>query len=216
MSSFDMARFNMVESQVRPNGVTDRRLLEAMLQVRRELFLPETSQNLAYADSEIPAGRGRMLAAPMVFARLVQLAEVRPEDRVLMIGDGAGYGAAVLAHMAAFVVSLDSDPELAASAKRNLTDCANVVTVEGPLAEGCRKHQPYNVIIFEGRVPAVSDAIFAQLADGGRIVVAEGDGDVVSAHVWSVSNGTRSLRTGFNVSASLLPGFAARAPEFVF
>ncbi|NJM29511.1 MAG: hypothetical protein HC855_04855 [Rhizobiales bacterium] len=118
MTELEMARFNMVESQVRPNGVTGERLLAAMMGVAREDFLPESCRLVAYAETDVPYGvGGRSLPEPLSFARLVQMAEVSPSDRVLLVGDGTGYGAAVVSWIAAKVVSLECEPALAALAK---------------------------------------------------------------------------------------------------
>src|SRR5579883_1628349 len=120
MPDYAAARLNMVESQVRPNKVTDPRLLEALLEVPREGFVSEQLRGVAYVDEDVPLGGGRFLMEPMVFARLVQTAAVKPADTVLEVGCGTGYGAAVLARLAARVVTLESEPELGRQAEANL------------------------------------------------------------------------------------------------
>jgi protein-L-isoaspartate(D-aspartate) O-methyltransferase len=217
MSDLELARFNMVESQVRPNGVTSDRLLAAMMDVPRENFVPESCRLVAYAGSDVPYGVARRtLPEPMSFARLVQLAEVRPSDSVLMIGDGTGYGAAVAARLAAKVVSLETEPALAAMAKANLAGTPNATAFEGALEEGCRNLAPFDVIIVLGRAEALPEQLFSQLAEGGKLVVAVGRATVVPVRVWTVTKGSRSSRQGFDVALPLLPCFAARVEEFVF
>src|SRR5690606_30153493 len=120
MKDYSAARFNMVEGQVRPNRVTDAALIDAMLEVPRELFVPEAVRAVAYVDEDVPIGGGRYLAEPMVFARLVQEAAIEPGDVVLDVGCASGYSTAVLARLAGTVVALESDPELARLAARNL------------------------------------------------------------------------------------------------
>jgi protein-L-isoaspartate(D-aspartate) O-methyltransferase len=217
MTELDRARFNMVESQVRPNGVTGERLLAAMMEVPRENFVPESCRVVAYAGCDVPYGVGRRsLPEPMSFARLVQMAEPRPSDSVLLVGDGTGYGAAVLSSVAAKVVSLENEPALAAKAKNNLEGVSNATVYEGALEDGCRNMQPFDVIIVLGRAEAVPEKLFSQLAEGGRLIAAVGRAAVVPAQIWTMTKGSRSVRQGFDVALPFLPGFAAREAEFVF
>src|ERR1700704_1629222 len=120
MNDYAAARLNMVESQLRPNKVTDLRVLGAFLELPRELFVPDRLRGVAYVDEDIPLGGGRYLMEPMVMARLVQLAAIKTADSVLEIGTGTGYGAAVMAQLADAVVALESDPKLAQAAEANL------------------------------------------------------------------------------------------------
>ena len=166
------ARRNMVESQLRPNKVTDPALLDALASVPRELFVPAPLRGVAYVDEDIPLGRGRFLMEPMILGRLLELATVRSSDVALVVGASVGYSAAVLARVASRVVALEGDHELAqlaAPALRGL-DAASVAVVEGPLADGAPRLAPFDVILFDGAVDGVPPAIIEQLAEGGRLV----------------------------------------------
>src|SRR5690606_26313879 len=145
---------NMVESQVRPNRVTDPRIVMAMLELPRENFVPKPLRGIAYVDEDVHIGGGRYLMEPMVLARLIQAAQIGPDDVVLEIGTGSGYGAAVLSRLASTVVALESDPELAKMATRSLGELSidNVAVVEGPLTKGYPAQAPYNAIVFSGGV----------------------------------------------------------------
>ncbi len=167
------ARRNMVESQLRPNKVTDPALLDALAAVPRELFVPEPLRSVAYVDEDIPLGRGRFLMEPMILGRLLELAAVRSSDVALVVGAGLGYSAAVLARIAGRVVALEGDRELAQQAAQMLQNLgvSNVALVEGPLAEGAPRQAPFNVILFDGAVDRVPPAILDQLPEGGRLVV---------------------------------------------
>jgi len=218
MTNFAAARLNMVESQVRPNGVTDRRILDAMMAVPRERFVPANLAAVAYADRDLPlkATSQRALMAPMNFARLVQLAEVGKTDRVLHVGAATGYGSAVLARLAGTVTALESDGELAAALAANMGSIANVTVASGKLAEGDRSHGPYDVILVEGRVAAMPKGLLGQLRAGGRAVAICGPGEMAKACVWTDPQEAASWREEFNAASAVLPGFEAKAPAFVF
>lgn len=216
MTDFAAQRENMVELQVRPNGVTDRRILDAMADVRREDFVPDHRGCVAYMDEDVPLGDGRYLIEAMAFAKLLQLAEVKPGDKVLLVGAGMGYGAAVAARLASRVVALEQVPSLAAAAKRALAGAQNVMVVEGGLAEGAKEHGPFDAIIIEGRVAEVPEGLIGQLADDGRLVAVVGEREVAKAQVVMTTGGTVSRKVTFDVSIAALPGFARRAPAFVF
>lgn len=166
------ARKNMVDSQIRPNKVTDGRILTAMRMLPRERFVPAASAARAYADEDVPLDNGRVLMEPMVIARLAQFAAVLPGERALVVGAGAGYGAAVLAACGARVTALEDDPALAASASALLKELAPGVTVvSGPLVQGWQAGAPYDVILIEGAIQNIPVAIAQQLRTaGGRLV----------------------------------------------
>jgi protein-L-isoaspartate(D-aspartate) O-methyltransferase len=218
MTNFSVARENMVESQVRPNGVTDRRIIDAMAAVAREDFVPESRRGLAYMDEdvELAAAPARYLIEAMTFARMVQLAEIKPADKVLLVGAGTGYGAAVVARLAARVVALEEDGRLAAVARKMLAGLANVSVVEAPLAAGCAAEGPFDAVIFEGRVGEVPDGLFAQVKDGGQVVAVVGEEDVARTHVWRLAGRSPALRLSYDATISALPGFARKRPAFVF
>lgn len=222
MTDFAVARLNMIESQVRPNGITDRRIIAAMERIRREDFVPENRRELAYVDEDVPLdpadpARGpRALIEAMAFARMLQHAAIRPSDKVLLVGAGTGYGAAVVSSLGASVVALECDPGLAASARANLAAYANVKVVEGPLEAGVAAEQPFDVILAEGRVGEVPHALLAQLSGEGRLVAVVGEQDMAQARVHTRSGEAIAVRQVFDASVAALPGFQRKKPAFVF
>ncbi|MDP1699725.1 MAG: protein-L-isoaspartate O-methyltransferase [Aestuariivirga sp.] len=216
MTNFAAARHNMVESQVRPNGITDHRIIDAMAQVKREDFVPAERKAIAYLDEDVQLKEGRFLIEPMAFARMIHLALFKPTDKVLVVGAGTGYGARVIAKLAKSVVALESDPELLALARGFLAGATNINVVEGSLAAGHGAEAPYDVIIVEGRIAAVPESLFAQLANEGRIVAAVGNTDVSKMQITTLTDGHRSARFVFDVSIAPLPGFALEKAAFVF
>jgi protein-L-isoaspartate(D-aspartate) O-methyltransferase len=218
MMDYAAARLNMVESQVRPNRVTDPRIVMAMLELPREKFLPNALRGIAYVDEDVPIGNGRYLTEPMVLARLLQTAAIEAEDTVLEIGTATGYGAAVLSRLAGKVVALESDPSLVKTATATLSELGvkNVVVVEGPLAQGYPKHAPYNAIIFSGGVEYVPQAVVDQLAEGGRLLaVVAPPGEAGRATLTSRIGGAVSTRVIFDAASPVLPGLT-RDKGFVF
>jgi protein-L-isoaspartate(D-aspartate) O-methyltransferase len=202
--------------------VTSLPLLSAMLTVPREEFVPDARKALAYIDDDIlisdqagPGARYLMEASP--FAKLVQLAEIGSEDKVLDIGAGTGYSAAVLSHLAKSVVALESDDSLADKAELTLASLGydNVSVARGPLQAGHRNGAPYDVIVVEGSVDELPDTLLAQLAEGGRLAVVEGRGHAGAARIYLKSGGVATGRRAFNAAVKPLPGFE-RIPEFEF
>ena len=214
---YEAARRNMVDSQIRTNKVTHPGLLAALSSVPRERFLPADRAFAAYLDDDIPLAPGRFLMEPMVFARLVQLAEPKPEDRALVIGSGLGYGAAVLAHLVASIVALESDAGLAARGKDQLAQLAihNVVQATGPLAQGWAGSAPYDLILIEGSVEEIPQALFGQMADGGRLVAVVATGGVGRATLFMERQKVISHRPYFDAAVPALAEFR-RQQGFVF
>lgn len=215
MVDFAKARRMMVDSQVRPNNVTDLRVLGAFLEVERELFVPAESRELAYLDRNVTLGAGRCILKPMVLAKLVQAAEIGSEDRVLIVGSGAGYLAAIVSRLAGSVVALESDAGLARSAAGRLAKSPSVKSVSGPLVEGFPADAPYNVILVDGGVEFVPDTLCGQLAPGGRLVCIMRDGAAGKGIIFRNSAGQISRHDLFDAAGPVLPGFA-RTPEFIF
>lgn len=208
----------MVDCQLRTNKVKDARLLHAFATLPRELFLPEGQRSLAYIDEDLPVGSGRYLIEPMVLARLLQAADITTDDLVLEVGGASGYATAVLAQLGATIVSLESDKDLAAAAAQTHGDVGidNVLSVEGPLDQGYRKQAPYNVIVINGAVSEIPQAIADQLADGGRLVAVVREGAGASQAVLVKRHGANiSSRVLFDAATPLLPEFE-RTPGFVF
>lgn len=218
MPDYATARHNMVENQIRTNRVSDERVLAAIAAVPRERFVPKRLQGNAYVDQDLALGDGRYLMEPMVFARLLQEAEIGAGDVVLDIGCGTGYSAAVLGKLAGTVVALESDAALAKEAVEALTelDVDNAAVVEGPLEGGYPRQAPYDVIVLGGAVDAVPAALTDQLVEGGRLVavvnVAPSVGNIEVIHRLY---GGLSRRQIFDAAVPTLPGFAAEH-GFVF
>jgi protein-L-isoaspartate(D-aspartate) O-methyltransferase len=216
-------RTKMVDSQVRTTDVTDLRIISAMLEIPREDFVDPARRELAYIDEDIRAlGQNaesgpRYLMEPSPFAKLVQLAEVRPQDVVLDVGCASGYSAAVFSKLAESVVALESDAGLAATARNLLATlgCNNVAVVEGPLERGHAAEGPYDVIFVGGAVEEVPDALFGQLREKGRLVAVLGHGNAGVAYLYVKTNGVVGRVRGFNAAVKPLPGFRREA-TFVF
>jgi protein-L-isoaspartate(D-aspartate) O-methyltransferase len=221
-ADFSELRVKMVDGQLRTTDVTSLPLLSAMLTVPREAFVPDSRKALAYIDENIliseKAGPGaRYLMKPSPFAKMAQLAEIGPDDKVLDIGSGTGYSAAVLSSLAKSVVALESEDSLADKAASTLAGlgCDNVSVVRGELKAGHKAGAPYDVIIVEGSVDELPEALTGQLAEGGRLVVVVGHGAAGVARIYLKSNGVATGRRAFNAAVKSLPGFE-RTPAFEF
>jgi protein-L-isoaspartate(D-aspartate) O-methyltransferase len=218
MNVHETARAKMIESQLRPNKVTDERLIEAFSRLRRELFVPEPLRGVAYVDEDLPLGRGRYLMEPMVAARLLQALMPDRKETALVVGAGVGYEAALLAPLTRSVIALEADEELARLGRAALVDhrIASVVYVEAPLAAGHRQRAPYDVILFGGAIAEIPSEVAAQLAEGGRMaaVLRPGAG-LGRATLTTRTGGVLAQRVIFDAATPLLPGFAPK-PVFVF
>lgn len=218
MNLLDIARTHMIDSQLRPNKVTDARVLGAFAGIRREIFVPEHLRQVAYIDEDLPLGAGRYLMEPMVAARLLQAAAVERGDTALIVGAGTGYEAALIAMLARNVVALEEDAELARRARAAFVEhsIASVNLMEAPLAQGYRPRAPYDVILFGGAVAELPAEIASQLAEGGRlVVVVKGGNGVGRATLATRAGGLLARRVIFDAATPLLPGFFPK-PAFVF
>lgn len=216
--NYASARHNMVENQIRTNRITNGAVIDALDGVPREAFVPKQLRGVAYLDEDIDLGGGRYLMEPLVFAGLLQAADVKPGDVVLDVGCATGYSAAVLARLASTVVALESDSELVVRAGALLAGLAvdNVAVVSGPLVEGDPAHGPYQVIVVEGAVPRIPDRLQRQLADGGRLIaVVAGESGLGRATLVSRIGEVFSARVVFDASVHSLREFHLR-PSFVF
>ena len=204
-------RQTMIDSQLRTVGIIDVDVLRAFEAVDREAFVSPDFINLAYADAAIEVAPGRWLLEPMTLALLLQNARVVPSDRVLVVGAATGYSAAIVAHIGARTLALESDAALATVARN-----AGLDVVEGPIAEGWAAAAPYDLMLFEGSIEFVPPALVAQLAPGGRAAAVVRHGSVASAHAGPVLADGRIGGLAFlEVAARPLPGFT-RPRAFTF
>lgn len=212
------ARKHMVDSQLRPNRVTDPGLLAAMGRLPRENFVPAAARARAYADAPVPLPDGRGMMQPMVLGRLLQALRPRLGERALVVGAGAGYAAAVLAEQGCSVTALEEAPALLAAARLALPGAvpgARPVLAEGPLAAGWAAAAPYDVMLLDGSVEELPAALTAQLAEGGRLgCVFAPPGAMPHALLVRRIAGALDQAALFDAAAPALPGFA-RAPGFV-
>ena len=217
MIDYKAARTKMVDNQIRTTDVTSHEVLDAFLTVPREEFVPAAAKPLAYIDNDIQLAPGRFLMEPSPLAKLIQLADIAPSDIVLEVGCGSGYASAILSKLGSSVVALESDAELAASATETLASLGydNVAVVTGDLEGGYAPEAPYDAVFVHGAVEFVPEALFAQLRDGGRLVVVEGYGNASQARLYIKEGGRVAERNAFNTAVKPLPGFR-KAKEFVF
>ena len=209
MTDYTALRTTMVDTQVRPSDVTKFTVIEAMLNVPREAFVPRDKREAAYVGEHVALSAGRVVLDPRVLAKMLDVADIQKDELVLDIGSGLGYSAAVIARMAEAVVGVEEDAERVAEAQAALAEngADNVVMHEAPLAEGAADHGPYDVIILQGAVEFMPEAILSQLKEGGRIVCLEREGALGTVRVGYKLNGAMNWRFGFNAGAPVLPGF---------
>ena len=214
MQDFVRARRNMIDGQLRPNSVIDAAILAAFLETPREAFLPDALQAMAYADENLPVAGGRSILAPLVLGRLLQAAGPRTTDRVLLVGAATGYGCAIVSPLVREIVGLEASADLAAEARRNLAAArvGNVTIASGPFQDGWKAKAPYDLILVEGAMADVPDALSDQLSPEGRLV-----GVVATAarrgvaRLYLKAAGSLSGRPLFDAAAPLLPDLERRA-----
>lgn len=207
----------MVDTQVRPHDVTKFPVLDAMLTVPREVYVPDTAQDMAYVDGPVPLGNGRYLLDARATGKMLDALDITPADLVLEIGAGMGYFTALLAHLAEAVVAVEEDDDLAREAEAALAaqQVDNAMLLQAPLTDGSAKHGPFDAIVVSGGVETLAPGLIDQLKEGGRIMAIFMDGPLGEARLGRKIDGRVSWRMEFNATASVLPGFA-RAPDFVF
>jgi protein-L-isoaspartate(D-aspartate) O-methyltransferase len=211
MTDFAAARRNMVDGQIRTADVTDLRLLWAFQEIARERFVPAPSASLAYLDFDLPVAPERALIKPRLLAKMLQVAGIAATDRVLDVGCAGGYGAAVLARVAAHVMALEENADLVRAARQALSTVSNAEVVSGPLAAGWTAAAPYDVIVMEGATEVVPETLLRQLADGGRLVGVLGGDQAAKVMLYMRSGDDVGGRAVFDAAAPVLPGFVKPA-----
>lgn len=216
--NFERARFNMVEQQIRPWEVLDMDVLDVLMKVRREEFVPPAFRNISLSEALIPLPCGQEMLTPVVEGKVLQAVQVTPKDQVLEIGTGSGYFAALLAATAEWVRSIEIEPELVKLATANLAAAGvhNVIVEEGDGAQGWAKNAPYNVIVVSGGLPMVPPAFLDQLAVGGRLFAFVGEAPIMKARlVTKVAEG--QFQT-VDIFETMVPAIrnAARHESFTF
>jgi protein-L-isoaspartate(D-aspartate) O-methyltransferase len=203
--NFEQARFNMIEQQIRPWDVLDPSVLALLAVVKREDFVPAAYRNMAFTDVELPLGQGQKMLPPRVEARWMQELQVQRHEKVLEIGTGSGYMAALLGHKAQQVFTVEKDPQLAAAAREALrrNGVLNVKVVEGDGTLGLPSEAPFDVILLSGSVPRPPQALLDQLKVGGRMGVVVGDEPAMTARIIT-RTGEREF-SGVNLFETVLP-----------
>lgn len=211
MTDFSARRVMMVDTQVRPSDVTKFPIIEAMLAIPREAFVPAAAREAAYMGENLSIGPGRVMLEPRTLAKMLDALDIQPSDVVLDLGCGLGYSTAVIARFADAVVAVEEDAATAAAAQNVLAAQAvdNAAVIAGPLAAGAAKHGPYDVITVQGGVEIVPGALLDQLKDGGRIGCLFMEAALGVVRIGYKNDGKVTWRFGFNASAPVLPGFAA-------
>ncbi len=211
MTDFATRRLTMVDTQVRPSDVTKFPIIDAMLTVKRENFVPDAQREAAYVEDLVDLGNGRCILEPRTFAKILDALNISNDEVILDIAPALGYSTAVAARMAQLVVGVEEDEDLAAEAQTVLmeADIDNAIVHTGPLEQGAGEHGPYDVIMIQGGVEQVSEAILDQLKDQGRIACIFMEGDLGTVRIGHKSAGRVTWRYAFNASAPVLNAFSA-------
>ena len=209
MTDYAASRRMMVDTQVRPSDVTKFPIIEAMLDIPREDFLPAALRPTAYVGENIRLPGGRVVVEPRTFAKMLDAVDIQPGDIVLDLGPAYGYSTAVAARLAETVVAVEPDPEMAKEAEQALAAAGvdNAAVIEGDIAAGDEKHGPYDVILIEGGVERIPEVLTDQLREGGRMAAIFRDGALGTCRLGYKADGRMSWRYAFNAAAPVLPGF---------
>ncbi len=217
MTDFAARRTIMVDTQVRPSDVTKYPIIDAMLTVPRERYVPENLREAAYIGENLDLGGGRVMLEPRTLSKMLDALDIQPDELVLDIGSAQGYSAAVIACLAEAVVAVEDDEARASDAEETLAaeGVDNVAVVNAPLVEGAPQHGPYDVMIVQGAVETFPQSLMAQLKDGGRVTCLFMEGALGVVRLGYRSGDEMDWRRLFNASAPVLEGFA-RPPAFTF
>lgn len=212
MSAYSARRVMMVDTQVRPQDVTKFPIIEAMLAIPREVYVPADKREAAYVGENLMLTASRVMLEPRTLAKMLDALDIQPSSVVLDVGCGLGYSSAVIAHMAEAVVAIEDDPALAAEAQRILAaeGVDNAAVINAPLNGGCGKCGPYDVITLQGGVEEVPEALLAQLKEGGRIAALFMNGALGAVKIGHKAGNKVVWRFAFNAAAPVMAGFAAR------
>jgi len=215
MTDYTNLRTTMVDTQIRPADVTKFPIIDAMLKVRREMFVPDQMRQTAYTDSIVYLGGDRIVLDPRSFGKMLDAVNIQGDELVLDIGSGLGYSAAVIGKVCEAVVALEEDDDMASNSEAILATegCLNVAVLQGTLSEGASKHAPFDVIVIEGAVEEISDELVAQLVDGGRIAAIFSQKGQGILRVGYKTQGKISWRFVCNAYAPVLAGFH-KTPSF--
>ncbi|PJI92713.1 protein-L-isoaspartate(D-aspartate) O-methyltransferase [Yoonia maricola] len=209
MTDYTSRRTMMVDTQVRPSDVTKFPIIDAMLAVPREAFVPDAKREAAYVGENLDIGSGRMMLEPRTLAKMIDALDIQPQHVVLDIACGLGYSTAVLAHMSDFVVAVEDDDARAQDAQSLLSQhgADNAAVMTGALNEGAAKSGPYDIIILQGGVEQIPAALLDQLREGGRIAAVCAEGTLGVVRIGHKIDGAVNWRFSFNASAPVLAGF---------
>ncbi|QDY69625.1 protein-L-isoaspartate O-methyltransferase family protein [Qingshengfaniella alkalisoli] len=209
MPDFASRRVTMVDTQVRPSDVTQFPIIEAMLNIPREVYVPAEKQETAYLGENMPLGNGRYLLEPRTFSKMLNGLNLRGDELVLDLGCGLGYSTAVIAHIVEAVVALEVDAQLANEAETTLGEQGvdNAAVINAPLFEGAPKHGPYDAIMVEGAIERFPDALSDQLKEGGRVAAVFAENELGVVRIGHKIDGQITWRYEFNASAPVLDGF---------
>lgn len=212
MTDFAARRRIMVDTQIRPSDVTKFPVIDAMLRVARESFVDDSQQEAAYSGENLDLGNGRVLLEPRTLAKMLDSLDISGDDLVMDIGSAYGYSAAIGARLAQAVVAVEEDEAMGGDAQALLSEAGadNAIVHIGPLAAGAPEHGPYDVILIQGGVADLPEALTNQLKDGGRIACIFMDGPLGTVCIGYKSAGILSWRFEFNAGAPILPGFEKR------
>lgn len=217
MADFTTQRTMMVDTQIRPSDVTKFPIIDAMLTVPREQYVPASLRLTAYMDGLLALGGGRAMLEPRVLAKMLDALDIQPTELVLDLGCGLGYSSAVIAQLAQAVVAVEEEDAMASEAEAALGAAGvdNVAVITAPLVDGAPQHGPYDVIVLQGGAETLPDSLVAQLKDGGRMACLIIEGNLGTCKIGLKTGEKISWRSAFNATAPVLPGFY-NTPAFQF